>query len=210
MQSKIRWKRQRGERGDRRGRLSNTKSLSAHTLYARVGIFIALPIVCSASFSRFSKIRQHLAGTRQRYVELFKRPGPISINAVRTILDLSSLQLPILFAPLCEEKSLLRDKLSNLVRSDLLSAMIHREQRWVWVCSRTAIRESELTTWSRKNVGRHCKRSKPRISFRISSWVRVSDFIPTDSFGDFVCEFRTRNVAEVMYLFPNYYCMLDC
>lgn len=77
-------------RGDRRGRVSNTKSLFAHTLYARVSIFIALPIVCSASFSRFSKIRQHLAATRLRYSELFKRPGPISINAVRTIPDLST------------------------------------------------------------------------------------------------------------------------
>lgn len=126
-------------RGDRRGRVSNTKSLFAHTLYARVSIFIALPIVCSASFSRFSKIRQHLAATRLRYSELFKRPGPISINAVRTIPDLSTVygqSSSLLCAR--QKKSQLRNKQLNLARSDLLHAMIHGEQcpvASVCVCS---------------------------------------------------------------------------
>ena len=49
-------------------------AIRAYVIYARVGIFIALPIVCSASFSRFSKIRQHLAATRLRYRRIVQTP----------------------------------------------------------------------------------------------------------------------------------------
>lgn len=88
MNRELAW-RERGI-GDR-PRVEYKIAIRAYVIRTSGYIYRATDRMLVQAFRDFRKSRQHLPATRLRYGELFKRPGPISINVVPPILDSSKI-----------------------------------------------------------------------------------------------------------------------